>query len=172
MNTYNYKLVYDPSSPSGLRWKRNGRVAGCLQKVKGIPKRWLVNFNGKYVRSHAIVMALHGKFPKDGEIIDHEDGDVSNNALTNLRFVQPVLNARNCKQRKDNSSGVCGVFFEKQRNRTYAVALWSDRGAGQKQYLKRFSVDDLGLLPAMKLAALRRQLEISKLGGYTTRHGQ
>lgn len=105
------RLIYDKNSPSGLIWKSNGKVAGSLRFFKSTPKGWLVGYNGKQILSHHIVLMMHGVEIPEGHIVDHIDGDTSNNSIDNLRTIFPAFNARNCKQRVDNSSGKTGMTF-------------------------------------------------------------
>lgn len=43
------------------------------------------------------------------KLIDHIDGDPSNNRINNLRLVNGNQNLHNSKLRKDNTSGVKGI---------------------------------------------------------------
>lgn len=48
---------------------------------------------------------------KDKIIVDHIDGDRSNNRLNNLRVTKKLKNPINCKKYKNNKSGVIGVYW-------------------------------------------------------------
>ena len=54
------------------------------------------------------------------ERTDHRDGDGLNNKRSNLRAASPGQNARNCKRRADNKSGVKGVFQVRKSGRWMA----------------------------------------------------
>jgi hypothetical protein len=56
------------------------------------------------------------------DIIDHIDGNTSNNRPENLRAATHLGNARNAKKRKDNKSGHKNVFWNKSANK-WAVSL-------------------------------------------------
>jgi hypothetical protein len=54
-------------------------------------------------------------------MVNHEDGDSSNNRLSNLRLVDYFANNQNAKKRKDNVSGVTGVYFDKRSGKWLSV---------------------------------------------------
>lgn len=56
----------------------------------------------------------HGKIPK-GYYVDHIDGDIHNNSLSNLRLVTPAQNMYNTKTPRHNKSGIKGVSWDKAR---------------------------------------------------------
>jgi hypothetical protein len=49
-------------------------------------------------------------------VIDHIDGNPANNRIENLRLATMEQNQRNAKLRKDNTSGIKGVSFDKSKN--------------------------------------------------------
>ena len=109
------RLFYiDPADPAkNLRWKEspNGRapahsVAGYIRA--GLYR--LIKINGIHYLAHRLVFAYyHGRWPQDQ--IDHIDGDRQNNRIENLREVSPSMNMKNQKLRRDNTSGVIGVYW-------------------------------------------------------------
>lgn len=71
---------------------------------------------------HRLAWACHhGEVPPDMQI-DHQDGNPSNNVLSNLRMVDHGGNMRNRKLCKRNKTGVHGVRFESSRGK-YVVNL-------------------------------------------------
>lgn len=56
---------------------------------------------------------VHGEWPES--TVDHEDGDPSNNVFKNLRSASRAQQMMNTKVRKDNSSGVKGVYEDRRR---------------------------------------------------------
>ena len=61
---------------------------------------------------------IYGEFP-DSEI-DHIDGNGLDNKKTNLRSVTHKENAKNAKLCKNNTSGVCGVTWNKKSEKWMA----------------------------------------------------
>lgn len=100
-----------------LIWKKSniniikiGDLAGskCVNGYKELN----IKYNNKYVRLfvHRVVFAIYNnKWPKG--IIDHIDGNRSNNNPKNLRDVDNSQNALNSdKPRKNNSLGIQGIY--------------------------------------------------------------
>lgn len=87
-----------------------GQVAGGLG-----PTGYLrVRVNGVYHSVHRVVWAMtYGQWPDHD--IDHIDGNPLNNKPSNLRKSTQALNMRNTARRSDNTSGVKGVSWNKQR---------------------------------------------------------
>ena len=117
------RLRYDPEtgllywreySPFSMRWnsKYPDRVAGLINP-RGYRR---VCVDDKVYHAHRIIWAMeYGDWP-DKEI-DHVDGDKTNNRLSNLRVVDRVENGRNLSIASNNTSGVTGVSWNKQRNK-------------------------------------------------------
>lgn len=99
----------------------NSRFAG--KKFGSADKRGYIwgSLIGRHcVSAHSIVWALHhGKWP-DG-VVDHIDGDTSNNRITNLRCVPQAVNSKNRKLSKANNSGFSGVSIDKRTGRWRAT---------------------------------------------------
>ena len=67
-----------------------------------------ININGKMHQEHRLAwIYVHGSIPT--EMIDHRDGDKSNNIFSNLRCATREQNTSNALRRCDNKSGVKGV---------------------------------------------------------------
>ena len=95
----------------------------CLIDTEDIPilcqYKWYLNSRG-YWRNKK--MAMHRfllDMPKvyDGRQVDHINGDKSDNRKCNLRVVTNSQNQMNVGISKNNTSGVTGVYFRKDRNR-------------------------------------------------------
>lgn len=97
------ELVYDPKSPSGLAAPWGEPIGG--QDKDGY---WTVNFQRKSYKVHRVILSLHG-FDLTGKLVDHIDGNPSNNEISNLRVVEPQGNVRNSRKPKSNTSDCKGV---------------------------------------------------------------
>jgi len=114
---------------SGLRWKvsrgtaKAGSWAGSVweRKVCGkIRKVWMVQIDGKrYYASRIIYFMAHGFDPYPMEV-DHEDINSLNNSVDNLRLVDDVLQGQNRGMLSNNTTGVKGVGWRKQRSKWQA----------------------------------------------------
>ena len=75
-----------------------------------------IYLRGIKLRGHTVAWVLqHGKYPD--ECIDHINGNRSDNRMCNLRSVSHAENMKNKKKYKNNSTGVSGVYFEKESSR-------------------------------------------------------
>lgn len=165
----------DETSPSGLRWKetdaeirkkRANKVAGCLAQNK-----WCVKLTERsLVVSRIIWVLLHGEIPLN-LVIDHLDGDPSNNKIANLKVKTHKGNSQNRKKRTDNSTGVTGVVLQEMKGCRYYSAHWY---TGGKMYCKLFSCLKLGDIVAKQMATefrLQKIKEMNEQGdNYTDRH--
>ena len=108
-------LDYNPETGE-FRWKvaagRSG--AGSLAGNVNSNGRFYIRFQGNLYKAHRLAWLLtYGKWPE--KMIDHIDGNVSNNRISNLRDVSRSVNLQN--QRKassNNKSGFLGVSFHEQ----------------------------------------------------------
>jgi len=114
LNAFLYKdgVLYWKISPSPS--VKIGAIAGCLNNGYT-----LISINKTYIHAHrAIFLMHHGFLP---EIVDHIDGNRSNNQLNNLRAATKAQNAWNSKLHKHNTSGVRGVSWNKQTKKWRAA---------------------------------------------------
>lgn len=86
----------------------------CIIDKKDLEKinKYKWHFNGKYVASnkkliHRVIMNA-----KNGEVVDHINGDVLDNRRENLRICSIKENTRNHKIYSTNTSGFTGVYKE------------------------------------------------------------
>jgi len=56
-----------------------------------------------------------------GVLVDHRNGDRSDNTRENIRTCTHAENMRNSKVRKNNKLGIKGVYFDKHRNKFRAA---------------------------------------------------
>lgn len=132
-NTFDYidGFLYwkDPKSNRVI----NRRLAGY--KTKHNYRK--VHFFGKQIYEHRLIFMMHyGFMPK---YIDHIDGNKSNNKIENLREVEHYQNMMNVKIKKNNSSGIKGVCFDKNRSK------WMVRITANNKTINLGRYDDLEL---------------------------
>lgn len=70
---------------------------------------------GKFVRMHRLIMKA-----KDGDILDHINGNGFDNRKGNLRFCSVSENLCNRGPKKNNPWGIKGIRFDKRRGRFFA----------------------------------------------------
>lgn len=184
-------VYYDETSPSCLRWACNipyrgtfgdkvsykrvvGDIAGTIQRSNN---RFKLKYQQKAYMAHRVIYELfYGPIDKK-LVIDHIDGDGTNNRIENLRLVTQGHNARNTKKRGSNKTGVNGVTEMEITSKydityKYYSANWFIDG---KNFNKYFSVVKLGNEEAFRLACEYRAKMIEELNaqgaGYTERHG-
>lgn len=76
--------------------------------------------NGSWVKVHRLAWRLQtGEWPEG--VIDHINGDPTDNRFENLRDVPQRLNSRNQKKHSRNTSGQTGVYWRRD------VARWQAR---------------------------------------------
>ena len=137
---------------------KKGDIAGCVRKMPNYDISYItIRVDNFYYQAHRLAWLLHyGCLPKHN--IDHIDGNGPNNAISNLRDVPQLLNAKNQKMRSTNTSGATGV------SRHLPTGKWrayiNDNG---KQIA-------LGLFDNKDDAVAARNIASKNLG-YTSRHG-
>ena len=98
-----------------------GNEAGTFRKTDGY--RQIMIYRRVY-RTHRLVhLYHHGWTP---EIIDHINQNPTDNRIENLRSATRAENAYNCKLRPDNTSGVKGVTWCKNK-RKWVARLYANR---------------------------------------------
>lgn len=156
----------DETSPSGLRWSvdikswdghksqvKAGQVAGTLTKLG----YWETNLDKVCYKVHRIVWALFNKQnTPTNKIIDHINRDRSDNSPENLRLVSPEENALNGSLRKNNTSGVKGVCWGKdKRGRYYWSASWRECGKNKtKKFFPMYLFKGMPIEESKQLALL------------------
>lgn len=99
-------LLYDPVT-GVFRWRADPkRIAGGLNRGY-----WRVFMAGRRYYGHRLAwLYVYGKWPD--AMIDHIDGDGTNNSIANLRAASRHQNQANSRISKRNSSGLKGVCFD------------------------------------------------------------
>lgn len=139
-----------------------GKVAG--HSCKGLNTRYtqIRLFDKLYLAHRLAWFHYYGKWPS-GEV-DHKDGDGLNNCIWNLRDTSKIENGKNSQRKRNNTSGVNGVYYHKQINQWIAEGHFTEGGVNKKKYLGCFiDIEDA--------ATARKDWEDS-VGGFTERHGK
>ena len=119
------------------RCVRVGDVAGCVDVhgyiTVGIRK---LGVRKRIYKAHRLVWLIaHGSWPNG--LIDHIDGNKSNNQLNNLRLVNGTGNSENVRRpNKRNQSGFMGVIFVNNRWRASITVQ------GKTQYIGTFNAPE------------------------------
>lgn len=145
-------------------WKSrfSGKVAGCQNQAGLNTKYVLIRVFGKPYLAHRLAWLFsYGVWPEFH--IDHIDGDGQNNSINNLRDVPPDVNGKNARRKKNNTSGVNGVYLHKQTGKWCAEGHYTECGIKKKKYL--------GLFPCIKSAEAARLAWEEEQGGFSDKHG-
>lgn len=115
-----------------LYWKERGparpvgRPAGRLTRDGYVQ----VSYKGRIYRRSHVVMVLHGFEIPEGFVVDHIDGNKSNDKIHNLRLATYVENSRNAKHRANSSAPYKGITLRK--NGRWGASIFV---GGQRRYL-------------------------------------
>lgn len=173
-------VKYDETSSTCLRWVIDRYALGETGKLNAKAgeeagfsfynksRHFKVKINKKLYSVSRVVAVLHG-LDVSGFVVDHVDGDVTNNKISNLRVISFSENCRNKKKLKSNTSGVTGVYL---RGTSRWIASWTENGVCRS---KSFNILVHGNDTAFRLACEYRDSKIKELNeqgaGYTERHG-
>lgn len=93
-----------------------GTIAGCKNAL-GYKR---IRIHGKYYYCHRLAyLYMYGHMPTG--VVDHVDGNPSNNSIDNLRCVNKSQNSQNIKKSHiDSTSGFLGVWLHKQTGKYVA----------------------------------------------------
>lgn len=102
--------------PRGTRCKI-GDVAGSVRIDRTGRKYLIICVDYKSHYAHRIAWMLHYGDISEDKVIDHKNGDGTDNRIKNLRLTTQGVNCTNRKQSALNTSGYMGVFWEVKNKR-------------------------------------------------------
>lgn len=135
-DTISRYVYYDESSPTFLRWKvdiyagpyktltvvKAGKVAGFFKNKGGYSE---TRINKITYKNHRLIWCLHNKCDLTNNlVIDHIDGNPSNNNILNLRLVSQKENMNNIKFSDLRNDDLRNILVYEDRN--IVVARWMD----------------------------------------------
>jgi len=120
--------------------KKIGNFVGSLDKHGYLQ----VTIDKKSYRVHRLIYLMHfGQLP---EFLDHIDNNKLNNKIDNLRPATKIQNAHNQTLSKNNTSGIKGVYWEKERNKWRAQIRIKD---SKVKFFGRFEDIELAKIAVM-----------------------
>lgn len=148
------------STDSSIKsWNRRfaGAVAGTRKKSSG--KEYVqVSIKGRFYPCHRIIWVMVFGAIDEALVIDHINSNGLDNRLINLRLVSHTQNQRNQALRRENTSGVTGVY------RCHKTGKWTGQITVDGRHV---SIGSHVLLE--DAAAARKRLECEH--GYHPLHG-
>lgn len=119
------RQVFDYNADTGIfKWKSclsdrsmNGEMAGGLDSIG----YWMLSVDGGRFHAHRIAwLYVYGEWPKG--VIDHINGDRSDNRIANLRDVTHAANIQNQRKasRANRSSGLLGAHWSERRGKWHS----------------------------------------------------
>lgn len=100
-------------SKSDCKRIKKGDVAGTKRRNGYI----YVHVDGKITAAHRVVWEMHNGSIPDGMYVDHINHIRDDNRIENLRLVTKIDNAWNITKKKNNTSGVTGVCWNRKKNK-------------------------------------------------------
>lgn len=104
-----------PDMPAQWNSRFPGTQAGCHPRYRYIG---ILLFGKRYYAHRLAWLHFYGKWPKD--LIDHKNGDPSDNRLSNLRECTHSENHQNKMKKPGGKPGYIGVGFQKKAGRWQA----------------------------------------------------
>ena len=117
-------IEYDDYAEIILYDKDNNEVARtmidleCIESVKKY--KWYLKQGGYVCRENANYLHRFIMNPPDDMVVDHINRNKLDNRRENLRICTPHENSFNASIKRNNTSGVPGVSFDKSRNKWVA----------------------------------------------------
>lgn len=115
--------TYSYDTETGYLTRISGRYSGVVQKVVASNGYLVTYFEGRNVKVHRVVWAMHnGRWPDDQ--IDHIDGNKQNNLISNLRQASQMQNAKNHRSSDVNTCKPKGIWIN--RHGKFCADIYAD----------------------------------------------
>lgn len=156
-------VFYDETSPSCLRFKSSikrigGRIPGTVVGYRSVKGVFHCKINLKHYLVHRIILELHG-IDTEGMLVDHVNGNPSDNRIENLRVCSPAENARNKKISVTSKTGIPGVYFSKNIKSWVANAIVNQTRKTQSFSIMKFGDDIAKQMAISARIALLKEAE-------------
>ena len=135
-------LTYDPDTgvliwkarPGKTAWNKRWAGRAALEYVDSVGYK-TGKVASKEIRAHRVIWALfHGAWPD--QVVDHINGDKTDNRISNLRVVSQAQNAMN-RSAAGGASRYKGVSYS--RSGPWCAIIQKDR---KKKFLGRFKTEE------------------------------
>jgi len=150
------KELFDYKS-GALYWKDNHgaqKIVGKLAGSESSSGYFIVGIEQKYYLIHRLIYCWHhGDLPV---VIDHIDGNIKNNKIENLRNTDKTANTWNAKIRKDNKTGVKGVYWHKGR--------WMAQIRANKKTYRKVCINQIDAIDFIKQKRIELHKEFANHG--------
>lgn len=125
---------------------------------------WQISFKGEPRVAHRLVWVLYNKQDLDGDfVINHIDGDPSNNDPLNLEKVTLLENCHKKVNYKPSKTGHIGILLKKDRHGEYITVSAFCPHPTKKGTAKSFSANKYGYDEAVRLAIEWREAKLKEL---------
>ena len=125
---YKYGYLYWKQTVSNRAIKNT--IAGTLKQNK----YWEIQYKKKRYYAHRLIWELfNGKIPDD-MVIDHINGNPTDNHIENLRCVNHNQNLLNTHPRITNKSGYLGISWDKKQHKWVAALSYKGKRIFRKYY--------------------------------------
>ena len=120
-------LDYNPDTGI-FTWKKQVALNITVGQKAGVMNSWTyytqIAFKGIEYRAHRLAYYMHHGIDPLEKLVDHIDGDKSNNKINNLRLASKSENGRNrVNLPSNNTSGVIGVCWDKKAKKWKAYIM-------------------------------------------------
>jgi acylphosphatase len=115
---------------------KTGEIAGFIKRNANGKKYVQIVIEGNHYYAHRLaVLYVTGSFPTS--VVDHGNGNGSDNAYVNLQTVTQLDNSHNQKKHRTNTSGFTGVVWNKKDRRWRAVICSNGKHVYLGQYISK-----------------------------------